>query len=260
MPSDRINNAESRRLNAALWHFTWPQLLALALLASFVAGAWQGIDEAVFRYLDARVASSTDWAWWVAVTNQRRFDFLIGAVMGTVLAVEFFRRRGVGRAKLLVMVPIMGATFSLLVVMGEALPVEARLSPTLVHESAARVTGMYPDIRTKDSSPNAFPSDHGIGVLTFLLFAYRAFPGPHLWVSVPLLLLMLTPRFLAGAHWASDLFCGSLPLVLMAWAWLFQTRWLERLLDAGLATASRWLQRLGLLGEATPSDPQPGAG
>lgn len=231
-----------------------PMAMAAVLFFTGLLGYWEAADEAVFRWLDDRLLASREWARWVAITNQRGVDFLIGGLMATVVLVEFFRRTGIARARVLATIPIMGLTFVAITAIGHALPVEARLSPTLEHDSAVRVSQWFPDIATKDHSPSSFPSDHAIGVLTFLLFAWRAFPGPHLWLSMPLLLLLMTPRFLVGAHWLSDLLCGSLPLVLLAWSLLFQTGWLDRLLDAGLATAVRWLQRFGLLGTAAAED------
>lgn len=220
---------------ASHWNFRlWSgyQLLALLLFTSWWQGAWQGIDEALF-HLTNEWLHHPSWAYLVARANQRWVDGAIALTMG-LLVLQHARQTHRGeRHYLLLLILLMAGSFSLQVALGKLLPVE-RPSPTLVHEMALRLTTLIPDLHTKDASSGSFPSDHGIGFLTFALFACYRFERRQLVWLLPLLAVLATPRLLSGAHWLSDILCGALPLTLLVAAWLFHTPllgWCYRALD-----------------------------
>jgi len=102
-----------------------------------------------------------------------------------------------------------------------------------LHFKSQSPTGILPDlfnlaeainwIKVKIHSSNSYPSDHGSTIFMFILSTYylmgRKIGALAVVASIPFAL----PRLLVGAHWASDLFLGSLPLALFNVAWFFYT-------------------------------------
>lgn len=215
--------------------------LALLLFFSWSLGYWQALDDGTFWLFNDWLRQSASWAEWVALANQRWVDGMAAILMSLFILRFCLSVSGRERVRVLCLVLIMGMAFSMQAALGKLLPIE-RVSPTLSYDNAARVSQLMPDIRTKDASGDAFPSDHGIGFATFLLFACYRFPRRYLYAIVPLVLLMAMPRLLSGAHWLTDFLCGSVPLALITGAWLFHTPLADRLTGMMTATIMRlWL-------------------
>lgn len=219
--------------------------LALLLFFSWLGGYWQALDEDVFWLFNGWLSRFPDWAEWLALLNQRWIDGVVALLM--LLFVWHLARRVSGRerVRILCLLVMMTGAFFLQGAVGKTLPIE-RQSPTLSHEQALRVSQLVPDIKTKDASEDAFPSDHGIGFATFLLFACYRLPRRYLYVLVPLVLILAMPRLMSGAHWLTDIVCGSVPLTLLTGAWLFHTPLADRLLKLGSGVLINILTRFKL--------------
>ncbi|WP_116474628.1 phosphatase PAP2 family protein [Zobellella maritima] len=202
--------------------------LAFLLFFSWFFGYWQVLDEGVFWFFNGLLTSVPGWAEGVAFVNQRWIDGAVALLM-TLFVFRYAWQVSWGeRLRLLCLLLLMAGAFSIQAAAGKALPIE-RASPTLSHENATRVSQLVPDIKAKDASGDSFPSDHGIGFATYLLFICYRFPRRYLYAVAPLVLLLAMPRILSGAHWLTDFFCGSVPLALITGAWLFHTPLAERL-------------------------------
>lgn len=226
------------------------QFLALALVVTFILGYWDGVDRDVFEILNSWLVMSVSWAEFVALANQRWIDLLSGGFMLASVGFYFACADGRERVRVCCAIVLMGAAFSVQASAGGLFP--NRDSPTLVYEHAVKVTEQFPEIkRTKDASHSSNPSDHGIGFFTFLMFCFYRFLGKYLWVVVPVVIALGTPRLLVGAHWLTDFICGALPMALITAAWLFHSipgKWVERNM-AGLTIRS--LEWVGILKRQT---------
>ncbi|ART80773.1 phosphatase PAP2 family protein [Oceanisphaera avium] len=197
-------------------------VLALLLFFSWFFGYWQGIDESIFWWFNAKLLSVPGFAYLVAFVNQRWIDGAVALLMAGFVFSYAWQLKGRERAKIGCLLVLMAGCFSLQAAIGSALPIE-RPSPTIVYENAERVSLLVPNIKGKDASGDSFPSDHGIGFATFLLFAIYRFPRRYLYIVAPLVLVLAMPRVMSGAHWFTDFICGSIPLALITGAWLFHT-------------------------------------
>ncbi|GAA3542259.1 phosphatase PAP2 family protein [Zobellella aerophila] len=221
--------------------------LAFLLFFSWFYGYWQALDEGVFWFFNDLLTRVPGWAEGVAFINQRWIDGAVALLMMLFVFRFAWLLSWVERVRLLCLLLIMAGAFSIQAAVGKALPIE-RASPTLSHENAARVSLLVPDIKAKDASGDAFPSDHGIGFATFLLFICYRFPRRYLYAVMPLVLMLAMPRMLSGAHWFTDFFCGSVPLALLTGAWLFHTPLSGRLVNMMSGLVMRILIRLNRLG------------
>ena len=203
---------------------SWAALhtLALLLFFSWLSGYWQELDEAVFWWFNDRLATVPGFAELVAFVNQRWIDGAVALMMAGFVFHHAYSMTGRERARIGCLLLLMAGCFSLQAAAGKALPIE-RPSPTMVYEQAERVSQLVPHIKAKDASGDAFPSDHGIGFATFLLFACYRFPRRYLYAVMPLVLALAMPRIMSGAHWFTDFICGAIPLALITGAWLFHT-------------------------------------
>lgn len=217
------------------------QLLAGALFFSWWQGYWQPLDEGVFWWFNQRLVTVPGFAELVAFVNQRWIDGAVALLMALFVFRHAWLASGRERARICCLLIIMAGCFSLQAAVGKALPVE-RPSPTLVFEQAERVSQLVPDIKAKDASGSSFPSDHGIGFATFLVFAIYRFPRRYLFAVVPLVLALAMPRVMSGAHWFTDFLCGSIPLALITAAWLFHTPLARWLTEALVAPAEKLLR------------------
>lgn len=208
-------------------------LLAAGLFLSWFAGCWQQLDEAVFLFFNQQLESRR-FAWFVARANQRWMDFVTFTLMSLIILHHLYRTIGYARLRAICLVVVMACCFSLQVSVGKVLPIQ-RDSPTHVLEGAIQLADVVPRIQAKYASSNSFPSDHGIGLGTFLLFAVYRFPRRYLAVVLPVVAVFSMPRVMSGAHWLTDILSGSVPLALITAAWLFYTPlsyWLIELISS----------------------------
>ena len=93
-----------------------------------------------------------------------------------------------------------------------------RESPTLIMDSAIRLSEIYPAFNLKDASSDSFPGDHAAVLATWFGYCWFFMKNRGIWLYFSIALLFLMPRIMAGAHWFSDIFVGGLSIALITLA------------------------------------------
>ncbi|ENY72166.1 phosphatase PAP2 family protein [Aeromonas diversa] len=227
-----------------------PRILIWNLLGAFIAmswlllpghGIWARWDFQIFHLFNALIAEPGGWRLLTAITNNRLFDLVFLLCMLGLLFWQYLHAALAGRRRLLAMGLLMVVTAFILNRIGHLLPFE-RPSPTLSLPGALRLTELV-DFPTKDASSDSFPGDHGLMLMIFAGFMLRFAPrwiGLMACLMVPLFTL---PRIMAGAHWFTDIYMGSLAITMLLLPWLLLTP----LAPALIRSAERGLARLGWL-------------
>ncbi|MCT7654868.1 PA-phosphatase [Oceanimonas sp. NS1] len=222
------------------------QLLAGLLLITWWQGYWQELDESVFWWLNGRLVTQPGFAELVAFVNQRWIDGAVALLMALFVFRHAWLASGRERARICCLLLIMAGCFSLQAAAGKALPIE-RPSPTKVFEQAERISELVPHIKAKDASGDSFPSDHGIGFATFLLFALYRFPRRYLYAVVPWCWPWPCQGSCPGPT-GSPTSLWLHPLALITAAWLFHTPLAHWLTETLVAPAEKLLRRWQLQG------------
>lgn len=98
-----------------------------------------------------------------------------------------------------------------------------RLSPTGVLDDLFHLSSVITWTDVKIFSRHSYPSDHGTTVCTFILSAFFL-RGKRWGLLVTFLAAPFAlARLVTGAHWLTDLLCGSFAMTLFNFAWLFYT-------------------------------------
>ena len=220
-------------------------LAGLVLLGSWIApvtsSLWQAIDDFMFWHFNAFIAPSHPlFIHLLSLASVRLFDLVIFAAMSALLLACALcdrppeQRIAKWLAAGLLMLAVAGIAT---VLIHHAIPYE-HASPTDYYPNAHRLDTLT-SLPVKDSAPNSFPSDHGAMAMIFAAFMLRFAPRAGGVAAIVLALAITAPRLLAGAHWFSDVYMGSLALTLLITPWaLFSPlhrllqRWLARRLNA----------------------------
>ncbi|WP_116475852.1 phosphatase PAP2 family protein [Zobellella maritima] len=207
-------------------------LVAIAVLASWFwlpnHGFWFDIDSRVFYYFNNKLGESRAWVNVVAIANNRAFDLAAVAAMG-LLYYSYYRRASTEqRRQLLLLGLLMLLTAVGLNQLGRAIPVE-RPSPTLTFEGVYRLTELA-GFKTKDSSGDSFPGDHGLMLMIFTAFVWRYLSWKAgLWGCL-FVVIFSAPRVMGGAHWLTDIYVGAFSVAAFGLSWLLLTGTMDRLL------------------------------
>lgn len=105
-----------------------------------------------------------------------------------------------------------------------------RRSPSLVFTDTVRVSELLP-FPTKDASKDSFPGDHGMMLLIFCGFMLRYFSVRAFAISLVIFVVFSLPRMMIGAHWFTDVFVGSLTVVLVGLPWCLLTPLSDKLVN-----------------------------
>jgi len=223
-------------------------IVTLVLCASwFIAGpwrdAWDAIDNAVFFTLNGMLADKQPMAVFWALANNRSFD-LVPALIFLVLFWRYMAGGGPAR-ELLERVTgcFLMVAFVVLVsrvIEGMVFDFE-RASPSLVMEPSHRLTEMVPWMKTKDSSHNSFPGDHGTISIMFSIFLIHCYGRRAAGWGAGLVILSIMPRLVGGAHWFTDVAVGSLVIALPAMALFLATPLFSTLVRWMTLGLRRWL-------------------
>ncbi len=111
-----------------------------------------------------------------------------------------------------------------------------RVSPSLIFQNPILLSKAVPWLKIKDSSHWCYPSDHAFIVLQWVGFIWF-YSGIRLGLLAFITSsFFIFPRLIGGAHWATDVCIGSLPLAILFVTWAcftplypFAMRHLERL-------------------------------
>lgn len=205
------------------WLF-W-NLVAVAVFASWYLlpghGFWLDIDKSVFYYFNNKIGQSEAWVNVIGVSNNRGFDGVALLAMGLVYYSYYRGATAERKRQLLIIGFIMLLSAVGLNQLGRMIPVE-RPSPTLTFDNIYRLTELA-SFKTKDSSGDSFPGDHGLMLMIFTAFVWRFLSWKAgLWGCL-LVVVFSAPRYMAGAHWWSDIYVGALAVVSAGMAWLMHT-------------------------------------
>jgi Kdo2-lipid A phosphotransferase len=191
----------------------------LLLIASWLGGPlrplWDGLDRWFFLLTNPSLGLNPVWDGIWAVSNFRPFDLVAALAMAAVFLWSGLRSGSRSWAPLLVRAMI-GALLGML---GQGLIKELanlpRSSPTLQFEGSQRLTQLATWIHTKDSSRSSFPGDHGLVLFSLCFYGWRFLIPPARWAAAIGGVLFTLPRLMSGAHWLTDVLCGSIPLGLI---------------------------------------------
>jgi membrane-associated phospholipid phosphatase len=187
---------------------------------------WDSVDHTLFRLLNSLLDIQVTQRAWACVSH-RYFDLLGVLAFGVLLVlVARSHRPQLKRACLsvgllaLLAVSLKGASNTVIAIADSRLD---RQSPSLVEPGARRLSSLVPEIKAKDASRWSFPGDHGILILTILIYlGYRGSPGT-IRRGCLLASIWIAPRLVSGAHWFSDIAVGSLTFALIGTALLMAT-------------------------------------
>jgi FAD/FMN-containing dehydrogenase/membrane-associated phospholipid phosphatase len=225
-------------------------VLSIVYLASWflepTRALWLALDERVFWALNNSLAWGTGWQVVWAAANNRAVD-VVAAVCMIGLFAHFVLRKAGDRTNFFVAI---GVLLTGLIYAGSRISVAidvGRLSPTLVHPDAHRISELVSWIPTKDSAYNCFPGHHALvlficaGVITYYL------PRAYAIAAWALTVVFTAPRLVGGAHWLTDDLVGSVAVAGFVLCIAFATPLhsgvtgaLERLVGRG---RSRWVNR-----------------
>jgi putative membrane protein len=217
-------NAMAHASSHATWNPRWFFSclgVALALYLSWFVwpttrAGWDVVDYGFFHAANAALHASDVWVGIVAIINNRTFD-TVQALCFTALFAIYIRAGAAsaqpdGNSRMLERMAQCVLLAIMILIVAQLSRVYAdygRASPTMAIEGAFRVTEAVDWVKTKDSSGNSFPGDHGMVSLMFALFLWKM-GGVRLGLlAVPVFLLATLPRTLAGAHWVTDTLVGG---------------------------------------------------
>lgn len=200
--------------------------LGLLLLGSWLAPAtstfWHLIDEYVFWHLNAFVTPEHPlFVHLLSLASVRLFDSFI---LGTMLVLFFICARcdrkaeGQRIAKWLVTGILMLAVAAIATLLIHDVMTYERASPTVFHPEAHMLHTLT-HLPVKDIASDSFPGDHGVMAMIFAAFMLRFAPRAGGIAALVLALIITAPRLLAGAHWFSDVYMGSLTMTLLMTPW-----------------------------------------
>jgi membrane-associated phospholipid phosphatase len=236
-------------------------MAAALLLASWLLAPmrtlWDRLDLAVFSALNGSLAGGGAWSVFWSLANWRPFDAVGG---GIILLLAFIWLKNTPRKQLhfnavmLVVFAAMLISTNILVQLFQEAIDYHRYSPSLVVDGAVRLSDQVTWIDMKDSSKDSFPGDHA-----FVIFCAIAFFWVHAGrksglAALVLLVPLILPRLVGGAHWLTDITAGAVPMTLFCCA-----LWFGTLFPHGVISClHRWTQPLFRLFERRwlPSDPQ----
>ncbi|WP_313046428.1 phosphatase PAP2 family protein [Atlantibacter hermannii] len=200
-------------------------LAGLALFFSWLLlpghGFWFPVDVGVFRFFNNLLTENRAFLWLVAITNNRAFDGCSLVAMGLLMLSYWVKETPYGRRQIIIMGVVMLLTAVVLNQLGQMIPVQ-RHSPTLFFTDIHRVSDLL-NIPTKDASKDSFPGDHGMMLMIFCGFMLRYFGMRAFAISLIIFVVFSLPRMMIGAHWFTDIFVGSLSVILVGLPWVLMT-------------------------------------
>jgi len=219
-------------------------LLVLSWLGSPLRQLWDAVDRWFFALTNPTLGLNPLWDGIWAVSNNRLFDLVAALGMTGVFLWSGLSSRP-GRWSQLLVRALIGALLGLLAqgLIHEYLDLP-RTSPTLQVEGSQRLSQLVTWIRSKDASRGCFPGDHGLVLFTLTLYGWRFLQTRARWAAAAGAVLFTLPRLMSGAHWLTDILCGSIPVGLIT-VGLYDGLGLAPVIDRRLLPVlEHWLRRL----------------
>lgn len=190
---------------------------------------WASIDKGCYSFFSGLVVHSPFWQDFWALANHRIGDFIEDAFF-----VLFFvwllqttpRGKRLEKASEFLFLALLTAAVVLLVnnLLFKQLVHIKRLSPSLVLDSFPRLADLVSWIKVKSGAKACFPSDHATTAVMFIVDFLLLSRRKSLTLAVCLYgAFLCCPRMVAGAHWLTDILCGSLSVVLVVFSWALYT-------------------------------------
>lgn len=244
MPAPAVLHHPRRRRQGWLVVLAGALLLASWLPRGAIRPLWDGLDGWFFSITNASLRLNRLWDGLWAITNHRLFDLPAALTMA---ALFLFSGRSSSPPQWATL-PVHALIGALLGLLAQGLIHEwgtlSRLSPTLELPDSQRLSELTPWIRTKDVSRGSFPGDHGLILFTLTLYGWRLLEPWARWSTAAAAVLFTLPRLMSGAHWLTDILCGSIPVGLFT-VGLYVGLGLERPIDRRLVPVfADWIRAL----------------
>jgi membrane-associated phospholipid phosphatase len=183
---------------------------------------WLTIDDRVFWALNGSLAGVRSWQIFWAAANERAADIVVAlCILG--LFARFLLGEGRNRKDAVAAIFLMLTGLVIAgVEIGKALPI-SRLSPTLVHPDALRLSELVFWMPTKDASGDCFPGDHATALLIFAGVVTFYLPRTYAAAAWVIAIVFMIPRAVDGAHWLTDDLVGSVAVAGVVLSCVFAT-------------------------------------
>jgi len=204
------------------------QFIAVLLLVSWfwptTQTIWMQFDYQVFDALNGSLQWGRAWQWFWGLTNCRPFDGVVFVffLLTVTLPNWVFAKEDINKVFILLAATSIAA---LMIRYGMKYFFEIkRNSPSIVVEHAIHLSDLLPNLAAKDKSHGSFPGDHATLTLVWwgivILYTHK-----QMWryVGTVLMVFILLPRLIGGAHWLTDDLVGGFFVALIAIAWVCHT-------------------------------------
>ncbi|OGN62586.1 MAG: hypothetical protein A3F09_01270 [Chlamydiae bacterium RIFCSPHIGHO2_12_FULL_49_11] len=193
---------------------------------------WTAFDETVFFALNS-VLTIPVLRPVVAVLNHNITDWMFDIVILTFFIPFLIKNRKESEPLFLFVTAVTWYGFSIWWLNRLLIPKvlhAARASPGWIfQDEMVRLTDYIHWIKIKQVAFQSFPADHGCTVLMFIFTAFALLNKKQgriaCFVSIPFIL----PRLICGAHWFTDIFFGSLPIILFHQWFLFKLPFFKKI-------------------------------
>jgi membrane-associated phospholipid phosphatase len=174
---------------------------------------WDRLDFAVFRAMNRSLEIGFEWQLFWAITNIRAMDALPAILILTIFVDSIWglRREAQNRSWALfgtLVLIVATAPFAMDAIVNSWLHYN-RPSPTLVYDSAHRLSELVPWINTKDASPFSFSGNHAFILATITTYFWYVCRRNEAWLATAVAVVFVMPRLVSGAHWITDIVIGG---------------------------------------------------
>jgi membrane-associated phospholipid phosphatase len=200
---------------------------------------WDLLDEKMFYFFNGFLYSKTI-CWIIGILSQHITDFIFDLLM--VISFFFvllsFTRNWIKSLSMLI-----GYFFYELItfytINKKLIPTyfaSGRLSPSYIYDNVRTVMDKVDLSGIKLGAINCFPGDHATSFFLWAAFMfYFSTRKAFIFLAIFVSLLASLPRLFIAAHWFTDIFVGSISVVLVLFAWAQYTpllpacnAWIER--------------------------------
>lgn len=203
--------------------------LFLSWYLQFSHTFWFNIDKSIFFYFQSIMKEHSNISLIVSIINTRIFDLFLLLILGLFYITSCVTEKQISGKRIFSLGINIILTSIILNKIGHLIPIQ-HVSPTLFFNTKHYIHNVVGMI-VKDSSTNSFPGDHGMLLMIFSCFIFRYFNMHTFLKSLCITITFILPRIIVGAHWFTDIFIGSLSVVIIGISWWFLTLSSDRFMD-----------------------------